>query len=138
MRWRVAPSHFCLALVHALSAFGTWFTITATVALLNIKNYISWALTNHGKKKKTEIAWEKQSINFKTVLLDLNGWFLETLFAQRTTDSCQYLPHEEGASWVTGVSLLDSPGEFLLLSVAEFPGSECSPGTSVSHSLTPS
>ena len=67
MRWRVAPSHFCLALVHALSAFGTWFTITATVALLNIKNYISWALTNHGKKKKTEIAWEKQSINFKTV-----------------------------------------------------------------------
>lgn len=68
----------------------------------------------------------------------MNGWFLEILFAQWTIDSCQYLPHEEGAGWITGVSLLVSPGEFLPLSTAEFPGSKFPPGTSVSHNLTPS
>ena len=51
-RWWVTPSHFCLALVCVPCAFGTWFTISTTVALLNIKNDISWALTNHGEKQK--------------------------------------------------------------------------------------
>lgn len=67
----------------------------------------------------------KQGLNFKMCCHTRpDGWFLEILFAQQTIDCCQCLPHEEGASWVTGVSLLYSPGEFLPLSAAEFPGSK--------------
>ena len=57
-------------------------------------------------------------------------------FTQWNIDSWQYVPCEEGVSLATRGSLLDLLGEFLLLTVAEFPGSKFPRDTFIFQDLT--